>query len=114
MKCLIAFSGIGDLFEYYIQSVKSQENAEYLAWNLACEQYESYVGNNGIRDIDIIMEEEDCSYEDAEEIFKDERESWIDYWISFDIENKINELLEKGLFDSVNQINNYKQWKNQD
>ena len=31
-----------------------------------------------------------------------------------DIENKINELLEKGLIDSVNQINNYTQWKNQD
>ena len=36
-----------------------------------------------------------------------------DYWISFDIENKINELLEDGLINSVNQINNYTQWKNQ-
>ena len=39
MKCLIGASGLGDWFEYYIQSVKSQEDAEYLAWNLACEQY---------------------------------------------------------------------------
>lgn len=113
MKCLIGASGLGDWWIYTIESVQSEE-ANYLAWNLACEEYESYAGNNGIRDIDIIMEEEDCSYEDAEEIFKDERESWIDYWISFDIENKINELLEKGLIDSVNQINNYTQWKNQD
>lgn len=59
------------------------------------------------------MEEDECSYEDALEIFKDERESWIDYWFSFDIENKINELLENGLIDSITEINNYETWKNQ-
>ena len=114
MKCLIGCSGLGDWWNYSIESVQSSEDAAYLAWDLACELYESYIGGNGIRDISNIMEEEDCSYEDAEEIFKDERESWVDYWISFDIENKINQLLEEGLIDSVNQINNYTQWKNQD
>ena len=114
MKCLIGASGLGDWWIYTIESVQSEEKADHLAWSLACEQYESYVGNNGIRDIDIIMEEEDCSYEDAEEIFKDERESWIDYWISFDIENKINELLKKGSIDSTKEIQNYEKWKNQD
>lgn len=114
MNCLIGVSGLSDWWNYSIQSVKSSENAEYLTWCLACEQYESYVGSYGIRDIDTIMEEDECSYEDALEIFKDERESWIDYWFSFDIENKINELLEDGLINSVNDINNYETWKNQD
>ena len=59
---------------------------------------------NSIEELDVFREE----------IFNDERELWIDYWFSFDIENKINELLEEGLIDSVNQINNYTQWKNQD
>ena len=108
MKCLIGASGLGDWFEYYIQSVKSQEDAEYLAWNLACEQYESYVGSYGIRYEETIMEEENCLYEDAKEIFENEREMWLDYWISFDIENKINQLLEEGLIDSVKQIGNYR------
>lgn len=114
MKCLIGVSGLGDWWIYTIESVQSEEKADYLAWSLACEQYESYVGSYGIRYEETIMEEEDCSYEDAKEIFENEREMWLDYWVAFDIENKINELLEKGLIDSVNQINNYTQWKNQD
>ena len=114
MNCLIGISGLGDYWDYAIVQVKSQEDAEYLAWSLACEQYESYIGLHGIRDIDTIMEEDDYSYEDALEVFKDERESWIDYWFSFDIENKINELLENGLIDSITEINNYETWKNQD
>ena len=114
MKCLIGASGLGDWWIYTIESVQSEEEADYLAWSLVCEQYESYVGSYGIRYEETIMEEEDCSYEDAEEIFKDERESWVDYWISFDIENKINQLLEEGLISSVTEINNYEKWKNQD
>ena len=114
MKCLIGVSGLGDWWDYAIVQVKSQEDAEYLSWHLACEQHESYVGSNGIRDVDTIMEEDDCSYEDALEIFKDDREMWIDYWFSFDIETKVNQLLEDGLISSVTEINNYEKWKNQD
>lgn len=107
MNCLIGVSGLGDYYDYVLIQVKSEEDANYLAWHLACEQYESYIGINGIRDIDTIMEEEECSYEDALEIFQDNREMWIDYWVSFDIENKVNELLEDGLIDSVNDIRDY-------
>lgn len=107
MICLIGVSGLGDWWNYSIQLVKSSEDAANLAWDLACEQYESYIGSNGIRDVDTIMEEDECSYEDALEIFKDDREMWIDYWFSFDIENKVNELLKTGLIDSTKDIKDY-------
>jgi hypothetical protein len=107
-KCLIVASGLGDYWVYSIELVNSEENAGYLAWDLACEQYESYVGSNGVRGIDQIMDEEDCSMEDAEEIFKDEREQWIDYWYTFDVDNKIEELIEEGLIDNPNiEVSNY-------
>ena len=107
MKCLIGYSGLGDWWVYSIELVQSEEDADYLAWSLACEQYESYIGGNGIRDVDTIMEEDECSYEDALEIFKDDREMWIDYWFSFDIETKVNRLLEEGLIDSTKEIKGY-------
>ena len=49
MKCLIGASGLGDWWIYTIESVQSEEKADHLAWSLACEQYESYVGSYGIR-----------------------------------------------------------------
>lgn len=113
MKYLIGVSGLGDWWIYTIENVKSEEDANYLAWNLACEQYESYVGNNGILSTFEIMEEENCSEEEANDIFQNEREQWIEYWETFDIENKINELLKEGSIDSINDINNYDKWKNQ-
>ena len=107
MNCLIGVSGLGDWWDYSIVQVKSPEDAEYLAWCLACEQYESYVGSNGIRDVDTIMEEDGYLFEDALDIFNDEREMWIDYWVSFDIETKVNQLLEDGLIDSTKNIRDY-------
>jgi hypothetical protein len=53
------------------------------------------------------MEEEECDQESAYEIFKEEREMWIDYWYTFDIETKIQELLEEGLINSVTEIVNH-------
>jgi hypothetical protein len=106
-KYLIGASGLGDWWVYSIELVKTEEEASFLAWNLACEAYESGVGMNGIRDISDIMEDENCSEEDAQEIFKEDREMWIDYWTSSDVENKIQELLKKGYIDSVNEISNY-------
>ncbi len=54
--------------------------AETEAWNKACENYESYVGSNGIRSIEDIMEEDEVEYDDAEQTYNEERESWLDYW----------------------------------
>lgn len=111
-NCLIAASGLGDYWVYEIFKVDDEFDASTLAWELACDQYESYVGLHGIRDISEIMEEENCDENDAYEIFQDERENWLDYWYSFDIENKINQLLEEGLISSITEINNYESLRN--
>jgi hypothetical protein len=107
IKCLIGASGLGDYWDYGIYSVKSEKDASELAWFLACEQYEYYIGMHGIRDVSDIMEEEECDQENAYEIFKEDREMWIDYWYTFDIETKIQELLEEGLINSVTEIANH-------
>lgn len=55
------------------------EEAEDIAYQHACEEYESYVGLHGLREVDEIMEEDGVDMEEAVEIYNDERESWIDY-----------------------------------
>lgn len=78
-------SGIGgDTVEFKdgpdeIQDFKNREKAIIYAWEMACEEYDQYAGLHGIRDIDEIMDEESVGKEEAEAIFTDERESYLDY-----------------------------------
>lgn len=59
--------------------------AQQEAYLGACEEYESYAGMHGLRDIGQIQEEyledegEELTEEDAIEMFKEEREDWLDY-----------------------------------
>lgn len=55
------------------------DEANTIAWQNACEEYDSYLGMHGIRDIDEIMEEDDCDEEEAEAERNEDRESWIEY-----------------------------------
>lgn len=57
----------------------SKEEAEVRARQCAIEEYESYEGLHGLRDIEMIMEEDEVSEEEAEEIYNEEVESWIDF-----------------------------------
>lgn len=59
----------------------TREEAETYAWECACEIYESYAGLHGLRDVIQIMDEEDLSEDEAFEIFQEERESWLDYFV---------------------------------
>jgi hypothetical protein len=60
----------------------TQEEAEQEAWNRACEDYQSYEGMYGLRTTSDIMEEDGIEdEEEAEMIYNDERESWLDYWV---------------------------------
>ena len=83
---------------------KDHDEAIGLAWEAACEDYESYAGLHGIRDEEQIAEEEGLdTEEDAEEIqaiYEDERESWIDY-----------EALElpDGIEETEEAVNEYKE-----
>lgn len=83
--------GLGGSFNALTEEILEFENeneaGEY-AWESACEIYDTYVGNHGLRDVNQIMEEEDCDEEDAEMIFEEERESWLNYSIQEIKENE--------------------------
>lgn len=66
----------------------SRDEAEMDAYNLAVADYESYEGSHGIISRDDIREnlddyglESGASEAKIEEAYKEEIESWVDYWI---------------------------------
>jgi hypothetical protein len=73
--------GFGGAQYQYTDYFESIENAKVAAWEAACDEYDSYLGtDDGLRTVDQIMEDESCDYEEAFDIFFEERESWLDYW----------------------------------
>lgn len=71
--------GFGGANNYEVIETGNLEEAEKWAYENACEDYESYLGLYGLRDIEQIMEEEECEEEEADEIMREEREGWIEY-----------------------------------
>lgn len=59
----------------------SQEAAEQDAYELACEHYGNYVGMYSLREVGDIMEEDGVDEDEAWEIYQEERESWITYYV---------------------------------
>lgn len=55
------------------------DDAMKQAWEAACDEYDSYDGMHGLRTVEEIMEEDEVDEEEAEEIWRDDRESWLDY-----------------------------------
>lgn len=57
----------------------SLEEAENEAYEQACQEYEMYEGMHGLRSAYQIMEEDGLDEDEAEEEWREERESWLDY-----------------------------------
>lgn len=73
------FGGI-EMTEAEIHEFKSRDEAINFAWEKACEEYDQYDGLHGLRSIEQIMEEDGIEdYDEAERIWEEERESWLDY-----------------------------------
>lgn len=79
--------GCGDNEDYI--TAKDKEEAYEIAWERARDNYESYEGYHGIRDMNDIAEEDygisldeadDATYDAIEQDYIDERESRLDYW----------------------------------
>ena len=79
--------GCGDN-EDYITAI-DQKEADKTAWEYARDDYESYEGYHGIRDMHDIAEEDfgisldeadEATYDDIEAAYIDERELQLDYW----------------------------------
>jgi hypothetical protein len=58
---------------------ESLKEANEKAYGRACEEYESYVGGNGLRSVAEIIEQDGVDEEEAEIMFNEERDSWLDY-----------------------------------
>lgn len=71
--------GLGGASNYEIIDALDEEEASIYAWEMACQEYESYEGLHGLRTQDEIMEDDDVNEEEAEIIYFEERESWLDY-----------------------------------
>ena len=77
----------------FIKTYKYLETAEQDAWQQACEIYESYAGLHGMRSWQECQEEAEESFSDitednqrelddlTEQIYNDEIESWVSYWV---------------------------------
>lgn len=77
------FIGSANQAMYDFTAFYNDENeAMESAWGFAVQDYETYEGLHGIRDLTQIMEEEDIEDEDiACEVYLDERESVLDYYV---------------------------------
>lgn len=67
----------------YQQTIECKDEQTALDWAYedACQEYESYAGLHGLRDIDDIIEEDGVDEDGACEIYEEEREGWLDYWV---------------------------------
>jgi hypothetical protein len=71
--------GFGGADSSVVKEFKNENDAINEAWRLACKKHESYAGFYGLRDYDQIMEEDGVDEKEAEDIFNEERENWLDY-----------------------------------
>lgn len=71
--------GFGGIRDYEVIMADSLEEADKEAYQRAIQEYEQYEGMHGLRSVDDIMEEDEVDYDEAEQIYNEEREGWIDY-----------------------------------
>lgn len=71
--------GFGGASNYEVISATSEEDAMKQAWNSACEEYDGMAGLHGLRSVEEIMENDEVDADEAQQIYDEERESWLDY-----------------------------------
>lgn len=85
MKQFKIFAGLGGGFggaqECDTLEFASLEAAEQYAYEVACETYDMYAGMHGLRSVADIMEDDECDEEYAEDVYNEERDGWLDYYV---------------------------------
>lgn len=71
--------GFGGAREYEVVEVEKPHEADKLAYECACEEYDNYVGMYGLRSVEEIMEEDELEEDEACEQFDEEREEWLEW-----------------------------------
>lgn len=85
--------GFGGANYQYTEEFDNESDANEAAYFEACNTYESYEGLHGLRTIEDIMKEDNITnVEEAEQIWIEERENWLTYYVE-EVENdeEINE-----------------------
>lgn len=89
------YAGLGGSFggAKYVGTLNNvtSEVASDVAFESAIEEYESYEGYHGLRDVGDIMEEEGVDEQEAYDIYIEERESWLDYYAVPTDEDELND-----------------------
>lgn len=90
--------GFGGAEFYSSEDFSSEEDAVEYARDVAIQEYQSYEGYHGIYGLRDIQEEyqdfgldDDFTNEELEEVYLEEIESWIEYYVTPASEVKINE-----------------------
>lgn len=73
--------GFGGAEKIGTYNFKTLREAETYAYEQALEAYEGYEGLHGLRTLDDIMEQDKVDAGEAQEIYEDEREGWLDYYV---------------------------------
>ena len=85
MKKFKIYAGLGGGFGgatySYTDEFESEDEASKAAWESAIESYEGYCGLHGLREVGDIMEEDKVDEDEAIEIYNEERETWLDYYV---------------------------------
>lgn len=71
------FGGAGDWVK--LDSGHSEESALACATEYAMQEYDSYSGSHGLRSMSDIMEEDELDEVEAEQVYQEEADSWLDY-----------------------------------
>lgn len=73
--------GFNNVVNHGVFEFKNEEEAMDYAYNLAREDYESYEGYHGVLDFGSCLDECDQDEEIASEMYEDEIQSWINYYV---------------------------------
>ena len=89
------YAGLGGVFdgaEYqYTEFYSTMDEAERIAYSEAVEIYNNYGGMYGLKSLQEIMEEEGVNESDAEDIYVEYREPWLEYYAVLSEDEEIEE-----------------------
>lgn len=88
--------GFGGIQNYVVIEASSESDAEDQARLMSVEEYESYVGSNGLREIQEIMDEDEVGEDEAYEIYEQEMDDWLDYEVKPFTKDEYDRLNEEG------------------
>ena len=80
-KWAIFYGTVNEAEMEIVEDEMSEYDANLYAWRQAMEDYENYEGMYGLRTMEEIMEEDELEEEDASQVYEDEKESWLNYWV---------------------------------